>query len=110
MKDYSREDILYKEKLKKTIKKLKNKRNAVIIVHNYQRDEVQEIADYSGDSLELARVAVNVKADILVFCGVCFMAESASILNPGKTVLLPAKEAGCPLADMITVEKLRKKK
>ena len=103
-------DALYKEELKNKISKLKDKRNAVILAHNYQRDEIQDIADFSGDSLELARAAVKVKNDIIIFCGVHFMAESASILNPSKKVLLPAKEAGCPLADMITPQKLRDKK
>lgn len=103
-------DIKYNEALKKKIAKLKNKRNAVIIVHNYQRDEIQEIADISGDSLALSQAVVRTDADVIVFCGVQFMAESASILNPGKKVLLPVKEAGCPLADMITPEKLRAKK
>jgi quinolinate synthase len=101
------DDSKYNEGLKKTIVKLKKKRNAVIIVHNYQRDEIQEIADISGDSLALSQAAVRTDADVIVFCGVQFMAESASILNPGKTVLLPVMEAGCPLADMITPEKLR---
>jgi len=82
----------------------------VIIAHNYQRDEIQEIADISGDSLALSQAAVRTDADTIVFCGVQFMAESASILNPGKKVLLPVKEAGCPLADMITPAKLRAKK
>ena len=109
--DYNKtQDTRYKDELKKKIRKLKKKRNAVIIVHNYQRDETQEIADYSGDSLALARAAVKTKADVIVFCGVHFMAESASILNPEKKILLPVKEAGCPLADMITVQKLRRKK
>ncbi len=103
-------DIKYNETLKKKIAKLKEKRNAVIIAHNYQRDEIQEIADISGDSLALSQAAVRTDADIIVFCGVQFMAESASILNPGKMVLLPVQEAGCPLADMITPEKLRAKK
>ncbi len=110
MLNYNRKDEAYKEHLRQKIAKLKKKRNAVIIVHNYQRDEVQEIADYSGDSLGLSRVAAKVQSDVIVFCGVHFMAESASILNPDKKVLLPVKEAGCPLADMITAEKLRKKK
>ena len=105
-----KDDLKYNESLKKTIAKLKAKRNAVIIVHNYQRDEVQEIADISGDSLALSQAAVRTDADVIVFCGVRFMAESASILNPGKMVLLPVMEAGCPLADMITPEKLRAKK
>lgn len=105
-----KDDVKYNESLKKIIAKLKKKRNAVIIAHNYQRDEVQEIADISGDSLALAQAAVRTDAEVIVFCGVHFMAESASILNPGKKVLLPVVEAGCPLADMITPEKLRAKK
>ena len=105
-----RDDIKYNEALKKTIEKLKKKRNAVIIAHNYQRDEIQEIADISGDSLALAQAAVRTDAEVIVFCGVHFMAESAAILNPGKKVLIPVLEAGCPLADMITPEKLRAKR
>lgn len=103
-------DLKYNEALKKKIEKLKKKRNAVIIAHNYQRDEIQEIADISGDSLALSQAAVRTDADVIVFCGVQFMAESAAILNPDKKVLLPVMEAGCPLADMITPEKLRAKK
>ncbi|MFA5142692.1 MAG: quinolinate synthase NadA [Candidatus Omnitrophota bacterium] len=103
-------DLKYNETLKKKIEKLKKRRNAVIIAHNYQRDEIQEIADISGDSLALSQAAVRTDADVIVFCGVQFMAESASILNPDKKVLLPVMEAGCPLADMITPEKLRASK
>ncbi len=110
MMNTNNSDIKYNEALKKTIEKLKKKRNAVIIAHNYQRDEIQEIADISGDSLALSQAAVRTDADVIVFCGVQFMAESASILNPDKKVLLPVMEAGCPLADMITPEKLRAKK
>ncbi len=105
-----KDDLKYNEALKKKIAKLKEKRNAVIIAHNYERDEIQERADSSGDSLALAQAAVRTDAEVIVFCGVHFMAESASILNPGKKVLIPVFEAGCPLADMITPEKLRTKK
>ena len=89
------------------IRDLQKKRNAVILAHNYQPAEVQDLADFTGDSLELARKATDIQAEVIVFCGVFFMAETAAILNPDKTVLLPAADAGCPMADMITGDQLR---
>lgn len=98
------------ETLKSDIKSLLRKRNAVLLAHNYMRDEVQEIADITGDSLALSMEAAKTDADVIVFCGVHFMAESASILAPEKTVLLPRLDAGCPMADMVTVEGLKELK
>lgn len=94
--------------LKESIRSLLKERNAVLLAHNYMRDEVQEIADITGDSLALSQEAAKTSADIIVFCGVHFMAESAAILSPDKTVLLPRLDAGCPMADMITAEELIK--
>jgi quinolinate synthase len=94
------------EKLLEKIKRLKAERKAVILAHNYQPAEIQDLADFCGDSLGLSIKAAQTDAQVIVFCGVKFMAETAAILSPQKTVLLPDKFAGCPLADMITAEQL----
>ncbi len=96
--------------LGKKISELKKKKGAVILAHSYQLPEIQELADFVGDSLELSRKAATLDEDLIVFCGVEFMAESAKILSPQKTVLLPRREADCFLAEMIDVEGLRRLK
>ncbi|HHW30611.1 MAG TPA: quinolinate synthase NadA [Clostridiaceae bacterium] len=102
--------MLDKEDLKKRIYELKKEREAVIVAHNYQVDDVQEIADMVGDSFALSKYCAGSTAKVIVFCGVHFMAESAKILSPEKTVLLPEIDAGCPMADMVTADELREKK
>ncbi len=97
------EDIKLKQE---KIKDLLKKKNAILLAHNYQRDEIQEIADFQGDSLELSVKANKTDAEIIVFCGVKFMAESAAIMNPDKTVILPNENAGCPMVDMITAKEI----
>lgn len=104
MKLYTDEEMIAR------INELREEKNAVILTHNYQLAEVQEIADFVGDSLELSIKASKTAADVIVFCGVQFMAETAYILSPDKTVLLPALESGCPMADMAEADELRKLK
>ena len=95
--------------MKEKIKELLKKRNAIMLAHNYQPPEIQDLADLCGDSLELSIKASRTDAEVILFCGVAFMAETASILSPEKTVLLPKKDAGCPMADMVTAEALKEK-
>ncbi|HZK44280.1 MAG TPA: quinolinate synthase NadA [Syntrophomonadaceae bacterium] len=92
------------------IARRKQEMNAIIVAHYYQLPEIQMVADFVGDSLQLARQAAKTEAEVIVCCGVHFMAESAKILSPNKTVLLPEKDAGCPMADMVTGDTLRRKK
>jgi quinolinate synthase len=98
------------EELVQKILKLKKERDAIILAHNYQIGEVQDIADYTGDSLGLSIEASKTTEKVILFCGVKFMAETAAIICPGKTVLMPDENAGCPMANMITVRQLREMK
>lgn len=103
---------MYKESddIKEKILKLKEQREAVILAHNYQLGEVQDIADFVGDSLDLSQKASQTGAKVIVFCGVHFMAETASLLCPDKVILLPDENAGCPMAEMVTAADIREKK
>src|ERR1700682_2020883 len=94
-------------RLSNEIRELAEARNAVILAHNYQVPEVQDVADYVGDSLGLSQQAAGTRAEVIVFCGVHFMAETAAILSPGKRVLIPDLGAGCSLSDTITFDQLR---
>jgi quinolinate synthase len=96
-------------KMRDKIKNLLKKRKAIMLAHNYQPPEIQDLADLCGDSLELSIKASQTDAEVILFCGVTFMAETASILSPHKTVLHPRKDAGCPMADMVTPEELEAK-
>jgi len=108
--DYSEEEVRGFEALHEEIRELKKQRNAVIVAHNYYRAEILKVADFVGDSLELALMAAKVReADVIEFCGVHFMAETAKIVNPSKTVLLPNMLAGCQLADSAPAEDLRER-
>ena len=101
---------IIEDELEQKIAQLKKKRGAIILVHNYQLPEVQDVADFRGDSLELSRIAAKTDAKVIVFCGVHFMAETASILSPNKKVIMPDINAGCPMANMITAGELKKLK
>src|SRR6266576_1281123 len=108
--DTQQEELTLKKRreLIKQIRAWKEKRNALIIAHNYQLPDIQDVADYVGDSLGIARIAAEAPQQLIVFCGVHFMAESAAIFSPEKTVLIPDPNAGCSLAASIDAEELRK--
>ena len=98
------------EEIKERIERLKKEKDAVILAHNYQLPEIQDIADYLGDSLQLSRIGASLPHRVIVFCGVKFMAETALILSPDKTILLPDEDAGCSMVDMVNAEDVKKEK
>lgn len=108
--EYNETAADFKAKLRDKVLRLKKERNAYIVAHNYQNYEVQEVADILGDSLALSKATMGLGYDVIVFCGVDFMAESAKILNPEKTVLLPVREADCPMALMANADRVRESK
>ncbi len=108
--DWGEKTTMNQNEIIAEIRQLARERNALILAHNYQRDEIQALADITGDSLGLSMEAARAEHDVIVFCGVHFMAESAAILAPEKTVLLPRADAGCPMADMIDADGLRRMK
>ncbi|MFH1821675.1 MAG: quinolinate synthase NadA, partial [Methanobacteriota archaeon] len=101
---------MVQEQLREAILKLKAERDAIILAHNYQREEIQLLADYIGDSLDLARYSTKVKGKVVAFAGVDFMAQTAAMLNPDKTVLIPDPEARCPMAAQLPPELVKKAK
>jgi quinolinate synthase len=109
-KNKRKDDAMKNQSLINEIAMLKKEKNAIIFAHVYQDGEIQDIADFTGDSLALSKKAVDTDAELIVFCGVTFMAETAHILNPSKTVLLPRLDAGCGLSDTATVDQLKKQK
>ncbi|MBN2531605.1 MAG: quinolinate synthase NadA [Spirochaetales bacterium] len=110
MENFIIKEVIMNHDVERKIQQLKKEKNTVILAHYYQLPEIQDIGDFIGDSLDLCRKAANTDAEVIVFCGVWFMAESAALINPDKTVILPDPQAGCPMADMARPEELLKLK